>query len=173
MAMKTGRRRKTPVTLPQFEGDHGPKTSAQTRGTVMEAVEDDKNNMGRRRRVDWLKVYHEGHKGGGSGRIAPFLTLRQYQAGQAIRDAWENTMRLPEQTGERVDSSPKPDQRTTIQVIANQKYAEAMDAVPQAARYVVEHVCHNNMPMSLLRRYGHHKQVLAGALERVADAIGY
>ena len=97
-------------------GDFGPITRQQLVGARVDPIPGDANNMHRKRRVDWLEKYHLGERGNGKRewRIAPFLSLRQHQAGQEIRDAYEGTLKSPKRTGEKVDGSPKPDANIAV-----------------------------------------------------------
>jgi|GEM_PF-6375812 len=163
-----------PVQM-QVQGDLGPNTAAQRDGSKVEPVEGDKNGMHRKRRVDWLEKYLKGEKCKKTGnmRIKPFLSMRQYQAGCEIRNALEATQKSPDQTGERVDASPKPDANIDRQVDAISRYAAARKSVPRDHAYVVDHVCEQNRPLSGLPKGHDHRSMLQVALDLAADDLGY
>lgn len=77
---------------------------------------------------------------------------------------------------ERVQSSPKPDATIAAQIDAQSALYHAMKAVPSAMRYVVEHVCWHNLPLSDLgkgRCHGENKANLKVALDLVANRLKY
>lgn len=139
---RKSRARRKPAKLkqPELGGDHGPNTPAATAGTYLEAITDEHgknpNNIGRRRRKNALT---------GLG-----LSMRQSQAGEAIRDAYARVESLSSggPLKAKVDASPKPDAVVTAQVEAQSHLAFVMKAVPRGEmRRVVEHVCWNNQPV--------------------------
>lgn len=139
---RKSRSRKRPAKpqLPDLGGDHGPNTPAATAGTYVEPLTDaegrNPNNLGRRRRKNALS---------GLG-----LSMRQAQAGEAIRDAYARVESLSSggPLKAKVDASPKPDEVVTAQVEAQSHLAFVMAAVPSGdMRRVVEHVCWNNQPV--------------------------
>lgn len=109
------------------------------RDTVLEPLTDENgknpNNIGRRRRKNALS---------GLG-----LSMRQEQAGEAIRDAYARVESLSSGSPlkEQVDASPKPDAVVAAQVDAQSHLAFVMKPVSREWRNVVEHVCWNNKPI--------------------------
>lgn len=160
-------KRKKPVTLSEFNGDHGTGTKAAKAGTIMERL-DGPNKMARRRRINRLDDMSA------RGQIS----LRQYQAGQEIQLAWCQceTLSSGGELKEQVDASPKPDATIARQVDAQSRLQFAMTAVPSAMRYVIEHVCWYNRPMHELpsgSRNGSHAANLKVALDLVANKMRY
>jgi hypothetical protein len=145
MGKKTGRKRKNPVTLPQFTGDHGTGTSLAQAGTYLEPLKTDDgkpdpNKRARRRRIEVIEHL-------------TFLSLRQYQAAREIRDAYCQCEKLSSGSPlkEQVDSSSRPDATIAIQVDALSRLRRAMKAVPSHLRPTVEAVCWRNEPLEKLR----------------------
>lgn len=160
------KKRRRPSAPPAFTGDHGPDTPAQRAGSHLEAVPEDKNQMGRRVREERLWWMH--HKAKPGHRI----NLRQYQAGKAIRDAWCRKEMLSSggELREQVDNSPRPDAAVAAQIDAISHFKFIMDAVPSAHRSVVEHVCFDNLPIST---HKDGKAMLQVALDLVANKLRY
>lgn len=71
------------------------------------------------------------------------LTSWQAKAGMRLVLAFETTQRSPVAgvVAERVDGSPKPDARTTLQIEAMDRYVRLRRALPDESRDVVDHVC--------------------------------
>jgi len=167
MAAKRRKKPKSQVTLP-YTGDHGPNTAAATRGTELIPIEGQEHNRtARRQRICVLDKLH--HRYG-------TLDLRQYQAGMEILSAYAHVEKLSSggPLKEQVDNSPRPDAVVASQVDAQSRLHRAMGAVPDQLRFVVEHVCWYNRPLSMLPR----KSKIGGtllklALERVANRLGY
>lgn len=163
---KARRKPKKPGPLP-WNGDHGTGTPLALADSDLEPLEEDgknPNRMARRRRKDRLNDYK--------------LSMRQEQAGKAIRDAWcraeMNSSGGP--LKEQVDSSPKPDSTITAQVEAQSRLVFVMGAVPSAMRDVVEHVCWHNRKMSDLkngRLIETNRANLKVALDLVANRLKY
>lgn len=149
-------------------GDHGTGTAAAIAQTVLVVVPDDKNGMKRRVRQGALELVNKDNG----------LTMRQYQAGQEIRGAFEETALSPPAIKEiQVDTCPTPDATIDRQVDAHSRYAFAMSAVPWHFKHIVEHVCVDNLPISRLpgrqimgRSY---KVCLRVSLDMVADKLRY
>lgn len=165
-------RKKKPVTLAQFNGDHGTGTLAAMSGTRMEEIKTDTganpNRMARRKRINRIEDM--------SARGQ--LNLRQFQAAQEISNAWCAVQMLSSggEVKERVQSSPKPDATVARQVDAMSRLEYAMRGVPSAMRYVVEHVCWHNQPIAKLNsrsRHGNHSANLKVALDMVANKMRY
>lgn len=150
------------------KGDHGTGTEAAMASTVLVAVPDDKNGMKRRQRIGALELVY---KSGG-------MTIRQFQAGKEIRDAFEATQKSPPAIKEiQVDSSPKPDATIDVQCDAQSRYAHAMSGVPGPYKHIVEHVCCENFPISDLPGSqvmgDSHKACLFVALDCAANVLRY
>ena len=163
---KTARRR--PHTPTEGLGDHGTGTKAAMASTVLVSVPDDKNGMKRRQRIGALELVYR--RGG--------MTMRQFQAGKEIRDAFEATQKSPPAIKEiHVDSSPKPDATIDVQCDAQSRYAFAMSAVDSRFKHIVEHVCCENRPISDLPGSqimgDSHKACLFVALDCVANVLRY
>ena len=127
-----------------------------------------------KRRVDWLEIYMRGQVSkNGKPRVRAFLSMRQWQAGVEIRNALEATQKSPDQSGERVDSSPKPDATIDVQVDAVSRYAFARKGIPRGHAYIVDLVCEQNRPISDAGPEAYHKAMLQVALDCVANALGY
>lgn len=169
---KSGRRRKSVSVAPTpFGGDHGTGTAAAVAGTSLQAIKDEKgsnpNNMGQRTR----KIIIKDMLSRGT------LTMRQFQAAEAIQTAYLSVQRLSSggPTSERVQSSPKPDMAVTIQVGANSRLVHVMKAVKQMDRGLVEAVCWHNQPLRSAIRGGYVRGYVRfrAALDAAADNIGY
>jgi len=165
---KSGRKRAaskySSVSLAPFGGDHGPGTQAATRDTEMVEIEGP-NRVARRQRVNRVEWMMK--KG--------FLDIRQYQAAQAIRDAYGRVESLSSGGAlkERVQASPKPDAIVAAQCDAVSWMAHVMRGVLRSEREIVEHVCWHNRRLTALKA-----QVRAGArfrlaMDRVANRLGY
>lgn len=164
--------KKKKITLAEFNGDHGTGTQAAKSGTILEEVkaEDGSNPNRRARRIRVERIEDMVKR--------KQITMRQYQAAREIRDAWCGVQMLSSggEIKERVQSSPKPDATVSRQVAAMSRYKLAMDAVPSAMRYVVEHVCWHNEPVNRLKgplHSGSHMANLKVALELVANRLRY
>ncbi len=148
-----------------YTGDHGTGMPAATKGTVMEPVEGQEHNRtGRRRRKDRLNDFT--------------LSMRQMQAGKAIRDAWCRVEMLSsgEELKEQVDASPKPDAVIAAQVKAQSRLEFVMRSVPANMRDVVEHVCWRNAKITELKNglpFGSNSANFKIALDLVANRLGY
>lgn len=158
-----GKRRKVPVTMPKFGGDHGPATEAATAGSTIEAVPDDKNNM-------WRRVHVEVYTTLG-------LTMRQAQAAREIRDAFCNTQKSGGSAfaRDKVDSSPRPDAVVAGQVAKQDRLNRAMAAVPSGIpRWIVEAICwHNTQPEELPPQWASVTAQFRVAMDLVANRLGY
>ncbi|MGB1215828.1 MAG: hypothetical protein ACPG4X_20840, partial [Pikeienuella sp.] len=123
------------------------------------------NNMARRKKVNRIDQMTS-------------LSMRQIQAAKAIENAH---CRVEMQSSgsplkERVQSSPKPDKTIAHQVDAQSHLVFVMGAVPTAMRYVVEHLCWHNRPISDLGpsdKRGNHYANLKVALDLVANRLRY
>lgn len=139
-------------------------------GTVVEEITNEKgenpNHMARRLRVERIEDMMRRKQ----------ITMRQYQAGKELRDAWCGVEKLSSggELKERVQSSPKPDATIDVQTDAISRYKYVMDAVPGNMRYVVEHVCFDNLPLHMLGGIsGMHSANLKVALDLVANKMRY
>jgi hypothetical protein len=106
------------------------------------------------------------------------LSLRQYQAGIEIRDAWSGVEMLSSGSPlqEQVDSTPKPDATIAHQMDAQSRLVNAMKAVPSAMRAVIERVCWHNMPLERMgggSGYYRRQAVFYSTLDSVADHLRY
>jgi hypothetical protein len=152
------------VTL---NGDHGTGMQAANHNTMLEPIADSPNNMGQRKRInriEWLMA-------------RGWLNIRQYQAAQAIEDAYAQVESLSSgsELKEQVQSSPKPDAVIAAQCDANSRLTHVMKPVLKSQRKIVEHVCWHNLPMSTIAgpakvRSAHR---LRDALNLVADHLQY
>ena len=169
MARTARRKPHTPTEgMEPIRGDHGTGTAAAMASTVLVAVPDDKNGMKRRVRQGALELVNKDNG----------LTMRQYQAGQEIRDAFEETALSPPAIKEiQVDTCPTPDATIDRQVDAQSRYAFAMSAVPSKFKHIVEHVCVDNLPISHLpgRQImgGSYRAWLKVSLDLVANKLRY
>lgn len=129
--------RRKPYNPSKDTGDHGTGTAAQTANTYLQPVPEDKNGQRRRVRQGALELLQK--------QISP----RQYDAGKAIRDAFEATQTSPPAIKEiQVDTCPSPDATIDVQVDKQSDYAAVMRAVPSDMKAVVFHVCCDNLPIS-------------------------
>ncbi len=169
---KQGRPRKAKITL---GGDHGPNTKAQMSGAEVVPVKgDNPNGVGQKRRENVLARMH-GDMGKSGG-----ISLRQYQAGMEIQEAYCGCEKLSSGNSDYskpiVDSSPRPDMFMEKQVDAVSRLARAMAGVPSNMQYVIEHVCWHNQPVAKLskgRNLGMHRANLKVALDLVANRLKY
>lgn len=138
---RTGRPRKSKVTLPQFNGDHGTGTDAATRDTMVVPVKNSPNRMANRRRINSLDRIIAAGK----------LSMPEQQAAIAVRDAYARVEMLSSggEIKEQVDSSPKPDAAIAAQVDASSWWVHVMKAVTRD-RAIVEHVCCDGQPIRTL-----------------------
>lgn len=166
------------LKVPDFTGDHGPKTAAQMQGAVVEEVDGESHNrVGRKRRENVLERMHKGR----GDQHPPHLTMRQYQAGCEIQEAFCQIEKLSSGSSDYerpiVDSSPKPDQFVAMHIDAQSRFNNAMKKVPSDMRYVVEHVCWQNQSLSGLCKHpndiGMHRANLKVALDLVANHMRY
>lgn len=161
-------RRKKPVTL-HMQGDHGPQTPAQNHNTELVPAEgDNPNNVYIRRIKNVLKEMHMKRR----------LTMRQYQAGSEIQEAYAKTEMLSSGSPlkEQVDSTPRPDKFIAAQVDAQSRLERAMKAVTNEARAVIECVAWYNMPVSCIasgRKHQEQVQILNKTLDQVANVMKY
>jgi len=157
------------VSLAPLGGDHGTGTPAAMAGKVLKPILNDEgrnpNNIGRLVTECQLSRME-------------FLSMRQYQAGMEIRDAWSGVEKLSSggELKEQVDSTPKPDATIAIQMDAQSRLVNAMKAVPPETRDIVEHVCWHNLPLIRMgkgSRYYKRQSELQVALELVANHMRF
>jgi len=170
-ARKRAAKRKKP-TVAEWNGDLGTGTAAATAGTIIEAM-DGPNRVGRRRRAPQSAVWR------------PSLSNRQWQAAQAIEDAYGRAQCLTsggDSIGKvrelrvRVDSSPKPDATVAAQIGAISHLAFVMSAVPSAMRDVIEHLFWHQRPMRDFqqgREFYNRTADVKVALDLVANKLRY
>jgi len=153
---------------PEWNGDHGPRTSAALADTYLEPITSDDgsnpNKMARRRRKDALSGFS--------------LSMRQEQAGRKIQDAYARNEMLSSGSPlkEQVDASPKPDATIAAQVDARSMLVFVMSAVPRDFRQLVEHVCWFNQPLATFNGKltdGGHTACFKIALDLVANKLRY
>ncbi len=160
--------RRKPHTPTEGMGDHGTGTRAASASTVLMAVPGDKNGTKRRQRIPSLeRVYKHGG-----------MTMRQFQAGKEIRDAFDATQKSPPAIKEiHVDTCPTPDATIDVQCDAQSRLAFAMSGVPSKFKHIVWHVCCENRPISDLGggaiMGGSHRACLMVALDLVANKLRY
>lgn len=168
MAKRKSRARKKPTAPPAYNGDHGTGTAASVADTFIEPIKNDDgsnpNNMARRRRRDALS---------GLG-----LSMRQQQAGEAIRDRYSAVEALSSGSPlkAKVDASPKPDAVVASQIEAQSRWVEVTRGIPGDARAIVDHVCCANQPIWTAPgplTEGGKKAVLKVALDLVANRLRY
>lgn len=165
---RKGRRLKTkkvaPLHIP-LNGDHGQTTAAQTNGTVVEEILNEKgenpNQMGRRRRVEQYLELN--------------LTMRQQQAAKALRDAWCRKEMLSSggELKEQVDSSPKPDAVIAHQVMAMSHWLWVSAKVRRSEMEIIEHVLAYNQPLRTLSHRPRRVAIFKDVMDRVADHLRY
>jgi hypothetical protein len=169
MAKSRRRRKPTKPETPQFNGDHGTGTRAANADTELVPITNEDgsnpNNIGHRRRVNHIDKMTS-------------LSMRQLQAAKEIENAWCQVQSLSSGSPlkEYVQASPKPDEVVAHQVDAQSRLNVAMAGVPPAMRYVVEHLCWHNRPVSSLGpsdRRGNHKANLKVALDLAANKLRY
>lgn len=171
MSKPKGRKLKTQaVKLLPLGGDHGTGTAAAMAGKVLKPIVDvdgkNPNSMARLCDDDQLANMD-------------FLSMRQYQAGMEIRNAWSGVEKLSSgsELKEQVDSTPKPDATMAIQIDAQSRLVNAMSAVPGDMRDVVEHVCWYNKPITQKigkgRQHYDRRAEFQVALDLVANRLGY
>lgn len=151
-------------------GDHGTGTRAAMANKVLNPLTDEHgrnpNNKGRLCETDQLANMD-------------FLSMRQYQAGMEIRNAWCGVEKLSSGSplAEQVDSTPKPDATMAIQIDAQSRLVNVMRAVPPAQRDVIEHVCYHNKPITQIigkgRQHYDRRAEFQVALDLVADQMRY
>ena len=163
-----------PKQAPQ--GDHGPRTAAQQDGTyLVQADKDNPNGMAQKRRINQITAMHnEGQ-----------LSIRQYQAGIELQDAWLANVGLNSGDSDYskpiVDCSGSSERYSDMQAATIQRWTTAMSAVPTAMRSIIKHVCIANegfgLPIHMLdvREYMQdmHRANLKVALDLVANKLRY
>ena len=129
-----------------------------------------RNPNGVKRRVfyDMLDVYHR----------RGWITTRGYNAGAALRAAWERTEYGGTWLHERVDSTPKPDAAVARQVDRMSRLIGITKRIPREDwRILISVACEKNAIGCLpeYRGYNHEagRAHLYAALERLADRLGY
>jgi hypothetical protein len=176
-------RTKAPVTLsaaPQAANrwDMGTGTRTQKLGLVVEDADYidpetgekvNPNGVKRARRIDVAESYHKRGK----------LDDRQLRAAQALRGAYEATMKSPPAIKKvQVDTTPKPDQHIDIIVDRISKFSAIMRHVPATSKPVVDAVVLENNSVGWLPQYRGRKhsrgmELLQSGLNAVADALEY
>lgn len=167
-------KRKRKPYAPPTSWDQGPDTAAQRANKVIEpAVTYDEsgkainpNGVKRARRVDLVEVYYR----------RGIISKRAFLAAQALRMAYEGTMRSPPAINPiQVDSSPKPDANVAIQIDRTSCYVAVMGMVDKDHRKLVSAVVLEDRTPKHAgyegKRYQDGVRTLAEALEIVADRI--
>jgi len=165
------------VSLATPRWDHGATGPANRIGLVVEERGDVDPDTGKVRnpngitgvsRYDMLKVYHK----------RGLLSDRHYTAGEALRNAWEATLRSKGagMAGDRVDSTSKPDATIDIHVDRISKLASFTRLIPATDREIIMAVACEERPVSHLSQYrglNHAKGVdhMKAAFERFADKM--
>ena len=139
MKKRSHKRRKQPAAPPiPFRGDFGPQTPLQQAGTCIEAVPEDKNNTGRKRRVSQIEFLHRQakHK----------INLRQYGAARAIQRVRSKVEALSsgDALKEQVDNSPRPDAAIAAHVDAMSDEVRLLGGLEPRIRGILEWVCWHN-----------------------------
>ena len=125
------------------------------------------NGVKRARRIDLVESYHKRGK----------ITERQLKAAQALRLAYEGTMRTaPAIKKVQVDSSPKPDQHISIQVDRMSELHNVSRHIPVASKHVVDVVVYQNNSVGWSKLYRGRKlatgmDLLRSGLDAIADGI--
>lgn len=174
---KGSKTRRKPVTLAEFNGDHGTGTRAAKAGTRLEEIKREDganpNRQARRRRRLQSDVWE------------PRLSMRQYQAAQAIERAYARVEQLGsggDSIGRMmalrtsVDASPKPDATIDVQTSAQSHLLFVMKSVPSAMRPVIEHLFWHNRPMGKFvqgRAFYDRSADVKVALDLVANRLRY
>lgn len=161
---RASRRKPPPVTIPAYNGDHGPNTQAARAGKELRPIEDENgknpNNLARLQAVQVIDTLG--------------LTMRQLQAANAITNAYCRNAMLSSGGAlrEQVDSSPKPDAVVAAQVDARSRLVHVMKPIPRGSRHIVEHICWDNKPgrTSGVVRW---QALFIAAMDAVADHLGY
>lgn len=178
-ARKNKSRKRKAVSLHQMpmEGDLGAGTPAAEAGTIIEPMlnEDGKNpNNMYRRRKKLQSAYWEKR-----------LQLRQFQAAQAIEDAYAGVQALGsggDSIGRMIDlqtqvqASPKPDTAIDVQTSRQSQLIRVMAGVPKASRPVIEWLFWHNLPLTSFAQGRAHYDRTAEvkvALDLVANHMGY
>ena len=165
-----GRPRKTSVsvTAAPFNGDWGPQTQAAVANSELVEVTDENgknpNRMKRRQRIDVLARLVK----------SDAISMRQFQAGEAIRDAYSRVEMLSSggELKEVVDSSARPDAAVAAQVEAHSRWAIISRLIRSEERAIVEHVCIKGQRLQAITQ-PRAARFLHDALNRVADGLGY
>ena len=175
---RRGRRRKAKITLASpgkgtTLADLGMKTPAAQAGAIIEDAtwfDPDKgenvnpNGVKRARRLSVAETYErQGH-----------LTKRQAEAAKTVLEAWEQNFRSPAPiSGDRVDSSPKPDAHIAIQISRRSKYHQISKLIVTYRPYVL-HVARDDKFLTSLAGYrkdGRYMARLQEGLDALADRI--
>ena len=175
----TAQRKVAPITL---SWDMGATGIANSIGLVVEDRGEVDAKTGKRvnpngvkgvRRIDMLEYYHR----------QGIISHRGHNAGCALRNAWEDTMRAPGwNDNDRVQSSPKPDHQIAIQIDRVSKLHNAWRKVPREHAAMIEHIAIDRGSISGVRIKGVRpylgannakgKEMLGIAFEDLADAMG-
>lgn len=128
---------------------------------LVEPVAGDANGRQYRRRLSALERMQR------RGSLTPW----QAAAGEALAVAWEATERSPslDLAQDRVDASPRPDQRTMILIEAQDRYARLAKVVPVAAWPLVYRVA--CLGVALPRRDGRQARRALELLRLGLDAL--
>lgn len=139
-------------------GDTDPKTGRKINPNGVKGVS----------RYDMLTVYHK----------RGILSKRAFSAGETLRNAWEATQRGrgADLSGERVDSTSKPDATIAIHIDRVSKLVGFSRMVSTDDRELIETVAYHERPVSHLSKYrglNHAKGVehMQAAFERLADRM--
>lgn len=126
------------------------------------------NNVKGVSRHDMLTVYHK----------RGILSKRAFSAGELLRNAWEATQRGrgADLSGERVDSTSKPDATIAIHIDRVSKLVKLSRMVSPDDMQIIEAVAYEERPVSHLKKYrgiNHTKGIehMQAAFERLADQM--
>lgn len=135
--------------------------------TVVEDVPEEANGRKRRRSRTALE------RMGRDGR----LEKRQVAAGEALARAWDATQRSPsvDLSEERVDRSPRPDERTAMLVDRQFSFGKMSRAIPRECRGVVFRVCCEGLAIRAAGGRGQARAMirLRRGLDALAAHLGY
>lgn len=163
------RRARSVSTKPlPWNGDHGTGSEAATAGTVLEPVDGaNPNRMARRVRKNVINTMLKRDQ----------LTMRQWQAAQAIQLAWCGVQKLSSGGAlkETVDATSKPDATVAAQVGAVSRLVHVTKPIRPSERALVEDVCYHNRPLGHAARAGEVRPLarFRDTMDRVANHMRY
>lgn len=151
----TGPAANTPLRVVERRGDIDPETGKEINPNGIEGT----------RFLSVAELYFRRGK----------LTKRQFTAAELLAKAWEQKDRRPPAiNGNRVDSSPKPDDRTAIIVDHVMAYVRIARHVPRRYAAFVNHVARDGKFLSSMpgyRKDGRYMDHLATGLDLLMDGL--